>query len=112
MAQDETPSPVTVGEDMVALYEEVRAAADAKSQWTRHHEKLKARLLDALGYGPEDARPASSVALGSDGVPAFEVSVTYRRGLDSEYLRTRYPAVYAECERDTPVKSVRPAPSD
>ncbi|MFH8405485.1 hypothetical protein ACH4FX_12030 [Streptomyces sp. NPDC018019] len=112
MTEENRPAAVTVGEDVVALYEEVRAAAEAKSRWAKHEKALKAQLLDALGYDPEDTRPASSLALGPDGTPAFEVAVTYRRGLDGEYLKTRYPAVYAECERDTPVKSVRPASSD
>lgn len=96
-----------VGDDIVTLYQECAEAAAAVAAWTKRLKEKKAALLAATGYSPDDPRPPSRVVLGPGGAPLFEVVVTYRRDVDRDYIRTRYPAVWAEAERDVPVRSVK-----
>ncbi|MEU6674847.1 hypothetical protein [Streptomyces sp. NPDC046925] len=111
MSEQDQPAPVEVGEDIVKLVAELRAASDARRRWEKHEESLKAQIFAASGYDPEDPRPASRAARGPDGAPVFDVVVTYRKGFDRKHLEARYPAVYAECEVLTPVKTIKPVSS-
>lgn len=101
-----------VGDDIAKLYEEVRAASAARLKWETYEKKVKADLLKAIGYDPDDDKPAPTVATDTAGAPLFQVDVTYRDGFDKKRLRTHYPAAFADCETKTAVKTIRPASTD
>lgn len=103
--------PVKVGDDIAKLYEEVRAAGAARLKWETYEKKVKADLLKALGYDPDDDKPESLSAVDAAGAPLFKVDVAYRDGFDKKRLRSHYPAAYADCETKTPVKTIRPVNS-
>lgn len=100
--------PVKISDDVAKLYEEVRAAGVARLKWERYEKKVKADLLAALGYDPDDDKPESLSAVDAAGAPLFEVEVTYRKGFSKTRLATHYPAAYADCETKTPVKTIKP----
>lgn len=103
-----TPSlPVKVGAETARLYQEMRDAAQAAAAWTKRYEELKAALLAASGYDGEDKRPPSRIACGPGGLPLFEVAVSYRKGLDTKGLAAAHPAIYAQFETSTAVKSIK-----
>ncbi|MCX4912878.1 hypothetical protein [Streptomyces sp. NBC_00687] len=101
-----------VDDDIAKLYEEVRAASAARLKWETYEKKVKADLLERLGYDPDDDKPEPTVATDAAGAPLFKVDVTYRDGFDKKRLRTHYPAAFADCETKTPVKTIRPANTD
>ncbi|MFJ4828471.1 hypothetical protein ACIP79_00800 [Streptomyces sp. NPDC088747] len=105
-------SKVEVGDDIAKLYEEVKAASAARLKWETYEKKMKADLLKALGYDPDDDKPKSASVVDAAGAPLFEVDVTFRKGFDKSRLATHYPAAFADCETKTPVKTIRPAAAD
>lgn len=94
------------------LYEEVRAAGAARLKWEKYEKKVKADLLEALGYDPDDDKPQSASVADAAGAPLFEVDVTYRKGFDKKRLSTHYPAAFADCETTTAVKTIRSVKAD
>lgn len=104
--------PVKVSGDIAKLYVEVKAASAARLKWEAYEKKVKADLLAALGYDPDDDKPASLSAVDAAGAPLFKVDVTYRDGFDKKRLATHYPAAFADCETKTPVKTIRPVKSE
>lgn len=105
-------STVEVGDDVAKLYEEVRAASAARRKWETYEKKVKADLLNLLGYDPDDDKPETKLATDAAGAPLFKVDVTYRDGFDKGRLKTLYPAAFADCETKTPVKTIRPVTAD
>lgn len=106
------PTPVTVNDSLAKRYAELAAAQEAAASWAKHAKGLKASILEDLGYDPDDDKPPSRAAVDAEGRTLFAVEVTYRKGFDREGLSLKYPAVFAEFETLTPVKSIKPAPSD
>lgn len=101
-------SAVKVTDDIAKLYEEVRAASAARRKWETYEKKVKADLLTALGYDPDDDKPVTKLATDAAGAPLFKVDVTYRKDFDRDRLKTLYPAAFADCETTTAVKTIRP----
>lgn len=105
------PMPVTVAADTASMYEQMRTAAAAATAWTKEYDRLKAALLGAAGYGDDDPKPPSRMALSPDGLPLFTVEVSYRKGFDRKGLEAAHPAIFAQFETKTPVKSIKPPQS-
>lgn len=103
------PIPVEVDGSLAKRFAELASAKEAAASWSRHAKSLRAVILLELGYDPDDPRPSSRVAVDSTGAPVFEVEVTHRRGFDREGLAAKYPAIAAEFETLTLVKSIRAA---
>lgn len=99
MNTEVTPAMLTDFE----LYEQARLA---KSSWTAEEKRLKARLLEKLGYDQDEPKPSPVTAVLA-GEPVFEVRVGNRKGLDIKYLKEEHPDVYAECEKWTYPISIR-----
>lgn len=97
---------------VVALFTEYISARESTSKWKKHEEKLRSELLEKLGYEPDDPKPPAIRGVSPTGIPLFEVNVSTRKGLDKEYLRKAYPAVYAEAEKTTPVKTIKALAND
>lgn len=87
-----------------AAYESVKGA---KSALDKQEKALKARIYEALGYADDDTKPPELIAVNSDGEPVFQVKVSYRKGLDVKYLKETHPDIYAECEKNSPVRSIK-----
>lgn len=100
---DEIVVPHTIAEDFALMIK----AREAKARWAAEEKDRKERILAYLGYDPEDPKPVPVLAVAPSGVPLFQVKVSRRKGLDLKYFRDAHPAVYAECETSTPVKSIR-----
>jgi hypothetical protein len=103
---------VVLPEEASALYQEYCSASADAAYWKDKTEKLKARLLGMLGVAPDDPKPPSLTGVDADGTPVYRLMVGNRRGLDTGYLRTRHPDVYAECERMTKTKSIKEPEND
>lgn len=98
-----------VSDEIAALYEKYRAASVAKSHFTKQEREIKAELCEALGYDPEDPKPQPFQACNGGGEPLFEVKIGYRTTPDTQYIKNNYPHIYAEAERRTPSKSIKPS---
>lgn len=92
-------SLIHANRDTFEKWERYRTAKEAKSRWTAEEKAAKEELLDALGYDPDDAKPAPADVVNGEGEPIFTVRIGSRKGLDIKYLRSKHPDVYAECER-------------
>ncbi|AZM51826.1 hypothetical protein DMA15_03845 [Streptomyces sp. WAC 01529] len=103
------PIPVDVDDRLAARFAELQSAKESAAKWNAYAKSLTASILEELGYDPGDDKPPSRVAHDADGKPLFAVEVSYRKGFDKGSLATKYPAVYAEFETLTPVKSLKPA---
>lgn len=103
--------PVTVADDFAETYAAMKAAGDAAAAWTKEYDRLKAVLLEASGYGGDDPKPPSRLAVGPGGLPLFQVEVTYRKGFDRKGLEAAHPAIFAQFETKTAVKSIKPPQS-
>lgn len=90
-------------------WERYKRAKEAKSRWTAEEKAAKEELLDALGYDPEDEKPAPANVVNGEGEPIFVVRVGTRKGLDIKYLKNKHPDVYAECEKWTYPISIKDA---
>ena len=105
MSDDWTP----VSDEVAALWEKYRAASVAKSHFTKQEKEIKAELCEKLGYDPDDPKPQPVNACTRDGEPLFEVKIGYRTSPDIRYIKDNYPHIYAEAERRTPSKSIKPS---
>lgn len=90
--------------DLLAEYE---AAKQARAAWKTQEDNLRAAILDALGYDPDDPKPEPVIVETFDGNPVFEVRRGTWRGLDQKYLKEHHPAVYAECEASKNTLSIK-----
>lgn len=104
-------SEVKVSDYVAALYEERRAASEARLKWAKHEEDLTRKIHEALGYDGE-AKPEPRVAVDAAGSPLFKVDVTPRKDVDRKRLASHYPAAYADCETTIYVKTIRPVKTD
>lgn len=73
-------------------------AKKAKARWQEEEDKLKAEMLEALGYDPDDPKPEPLIVEDEHGNEVFAVKRGTWRGLNQKYLKERHPEVYAECE--------------
>lgn len=74
-------------------------ARSARARWKSEEDRLKAEILEDLGYDPEDpAAPEPMSAVTDDGLVIFEVTVGRWSGLNFKHFRDNHPDVYAECE--------------
>ncbi len=105
------PPPVTVAGEVAGLYEQMTTAAAAAAAWKKRYDTLKAALLQASGYNDDDVKPPSRTAVGPEGLPLFEVEVTYRKGFDKKGFEAAHPAIYAQFETKTAIKTVKPPQS-
>lgn len=81
-------------------------ATRMRLHYTKDEQELKAKLLLALGYEEDEEKPVPCVAE-KNGQPLFRVDVGRWRGLDTKYLKERYPEVYAECEKTKATRTLR-----
>jgi hypothetical protein len=102
------PEIVTVASNMVTMYADLMKAKAVISEWSKHVKDIKKRLLLAAGHDPDDKAPPSVRAVDGDGRPVFDIEVTRKRGLDVDRLKKMYPAAYADCEKDSVVKTLKP----
>lgn len=98
---------IPVPPEISSAYRQLSAARHAIARWKSEETDAKEKILAFLGYDPEDRKPPSCVAVNSDGEPVFQVKTGTRRGLDTQYLKRTYPAIYAECEKLTVVKTIK-----
>jgi hypothetical protein len=104
------PDRRTVDEATIEKWLRYKTARDAKSRWTAEEKAAKADLMDALGYDPDDTKPVPTDVVDESGEPVCSVRVGSRKGLDIQYLKSRHPDVYAECEKWTfPISVKDPA---
>jgi hypothetical protein len=108
VTNENEPEIVTVASNMAKLYAEHLRVQAVISEHTKYDKDIKRRLLLAAGHDPDDKTPPSVRAVDADGRAVFEIAVTYKRGIDLERLKTMHPAAYADCERDSPVRSLKP----
>jgi hypothetical protein len=73
-------------------------AKKAKARWEEEEKKLKAELLEELGYDEDDPKPEPVIVEDEDGNEVFAVKRGTWRGLNQKYLKDHHPQVYAECE--------------
>lgn len=73
-------------------------AKKSTARWQEEVDKLKAQILDDLGYDPDDPKPEPVIVEDEDGNEIFAVKRGTWRGLNQKYLKERHPHVYAECE--------------
>lgn len=102
-----TERQLTAGQETYEKWRRYQTAKDAKSRWTAEEKAAKADLLLALGYDPDDEKPAPADVVDGEGVPVCQVSIGSRKGLDINYLKAHHPDIYAECEKWTYPISVR-----
>ena len=81
--------------DKLYRYNTAKAAA---RRWKEEEDKLKAELLEELGYEDDDPKPEPVIAEDENGDTVFEVKRGTWRGLNQKYLKQHHPQVYAECE--------------
>lgn len=104
------PDRKTVGPDVVEKWRRYKTAKDAKSRWTAEEKAAKEDLMESLGYDPDDVKPVPTDVVDEDGEAVCVVRVGSRKGLDIQYLKSRHPDVYAECEKWTfPISVKEPA---
>lgn len=99
--------PVTVDDSYAQRFAELASARDRMTKSAAYYDDLKAALLADMGFDPDDERPQPCTAVDSENRPLFRVDITYRKGFDKKGLEARYPAVFAEFELLTPVRSVK-----
>jgi hypothetical protein len=100
--------PVTeIRPDTAIIWARLKAAQEAKTQWTAEEKDAKAELMAALGYEPDVTPVPCRVVESGTGLPLFEVKVGERRGLDTKYLKREHPDVYAACESVSHPVSIR-----
>ncbi|QES45186.1 hypothetical protein DEJ49_33130 [Streptomyces venezuelae] len=105
---EKEPEAVDVDDCLALRFAELRSAKESAAKWKKYADSLTDSLLEELGYDPDDNRPPSRLARDADGTPLFEVAVTYRTDLDRKGLAAKYPAIFAEFETKTPVKTIKP----
>lgn len=82
--------------DLLTEYDQAKKAHAA---WKAQEKNLRAAILDALGYEPDDSKPEGVTVTTGDGeTEVFKVTTGTWRGLDQKYLKEHHPDVYAECE--------------
>jgi hypothetical protein len=95
------------GNEVAALYASYTSVRSAKSRLEKQEKELREKLLLAAGYTTDDPKPPDASVQGYDGSPMYQVKVSYRKGLDTAYFKDKYPEIYAECEKVSPVKQIK-----
>lgn len=104
---------VLVSEEVANFWAKYENATRMRLYYTKDERELKEKLLLALGYDDEDEKPVPCVAVQhSSRRSLFRVDVGRWRGLDIQYLKERYPEIYAECERTRATRRIRKADED
>jgi hypothetical protein len=102
MTDEATATPEVRG--LLASYLE---AKQARAEWEADEKRLKAELLDALGYDPEDPKPQPMDVVDDSGEAVVSVKVGTWRGMNFSYLKETYPDIYAECETSKATVSLK-----
>lgn len=76
--------------------------SEARYKFEKAERELKRHILASLGYEDGDPKPVPCVAVSPNDVPLVRVTVGQWRGLDTAYLKDKYPHIYAECEKVKP----------
>lgn len=105
---DEERMIIAVPIEIANAYEQYLLAQQARARWAEEEKKHKEKILTFLGYEDDDPKPLPVTAVTPSGVEMFRVSIGRWQGLDFQYFKTKYPDVYAECERSKPTKALKP----
>lgn len=100
---------IKVPPEIIAEWERLVNARKALARWKVEEANAKEAIFGFLGYDPDDPKPPSLLAVDDDGDPVFKVNSVSRRGVDVEYIKKRFPEVYAEAEKYTPAKTIKDA---
>lgn len=105
MADSSEPQDVEVSADQVGNVRRYMEAKAAQAAWDKETRRLKAEILDALGFDDEDPKP-QPVNVHHDGTAVCAVTVGTYRGLNFKYLKENFPEVYAICETTKPTLKI------
>jgi hypothetical protein len=100
--------PVTVDDSYAQRFAELASAREAKAKSAAYYDDLKASLLADMGFDPDDDRPQPCTAVDSENRPLFRVDVSYRKGFDKKGFESTHPALFAQFETLSPVKTIKP----
>lgn len=102
------PDTVPANPEILAAVAAYQKAKEARGRWEAEEKRLKAEILDVLGYADDDEKPQPvNVVDPISGCVMFAVKVGSWRGMDFGHLRDAYPDVYAACETTKPTKSIK-----
>jgi hypothetical protein len=98
---------VVVSSRIANLYADLERAIAARAEWQNEEARLKAAILAELGYVDDESKPTPRSAYDPDGHQLFRVTIGTWRGIDTKYLKSVHPDVYAECETSKPTKKIQ-----
>lgn len=108
MPDETTPDKVNATPELLKAVADYQKAKEARGRWEAEEKRLKAEILDVLGYADDDEKPAPlNIVDPISGCVMFAVKVGSWRGMDFNHLRSAYPDVYAACETTKPTKAIK-----
>lgn len=104
---DETPDKTPANPALLHTVADYQRAKEARARWQAEENRLKAELLETLGYSDDEKPTPQDIVDPITGVTMFSVKVGKWRGMDFQYLKETYPHIYAECELSKPTVSIK-----
>lgn len=101
------PAEVVVSSRVAAMCAELAYFRSQRMRAEKREAELKAGILEALDYSPDDPKPQPVTCVDMNEHPIFEVRIGKHVGHDVAWIKAHHPDVWALSETVKPTQIIK-----